>query len=123
MLDKLQKEPLGDGKYKTHLRFLGKQNKLGQLYLSRNAGFEPSQFPDQDNVNTCLKSIETLFRLNKPATISTHRVNYIGWLHPENREETLRQLKILLAEIVKRWPDVEFMTSDELGDLILASKK
>ncbi len=123
VLDKLQKEPLGDGKYKTHIRFLGKQNKLGQIYLSRNGGFEPSQFPDQDNVNACLKSIEMAFRLHKPATISTHRVNYIGWLHPENREETLRQLKVLLGEIIKRWPEVEFITSDELGDLILAGKK
>ncbi|HPG34150.1 MAG TPA: hypothetical protein PLM34_09855 [Lentimicrobium sp.] len=82
MLDKLQKEPLGNGMYKTHLRYLGKQNKLGQIYMSRNAGFEPSQFPDQDNVNVCLKSIELAFKLHKPATISTHRVNYIGWLHP-----------------------------------------
>ncbi|GAB1405518.1 hypothetical protein MASR1M74_26990 [Lentimicrobium sp.] len=123
MLDKLQKEPLGDGKYKTHLRYLGKRNKLGQIYLSRNAGFEPAQFPNQDNVNTCLKSIEMAFRLHKPVTISTHRVNYIGWLHPENRENTLHQLKILLAQIIQRWPEVEFLTSDELGDLIESGKK
>jgi len=123
MLDKLQKEPLGDGKYKTHLRFLGKRNKHGQVYLSRNGGFEPAQFPEQDNVNACLKGIDMAFRLHKPATISTHRVNYIGWLHPENREQTLRQLKVLLREIIKRWPDVEFMTSDELGDLIISGEK
>lgn len=123
MLDKLQKEPLGDGKYKTHIRFLGKRNKLGQVYLSRNGGFEPAQFPEQDNVNACLKGIDMAFRLHKPATISTHRVNYIGWLHPENREQTLRQLKVLLREIIKLWPDVEFMTSDELGDLIISGEK
>lgn len=123
MLDKLQKEPLGDGKYKTHIRFLGNKNKHGQIYLSRNGGFEPSQFPDQDNVNVCLKNIELAFKLNKPATISTHRVNYIGWLHPENREMTLKQLKMLLREINKKWPEVEFMTSDELGDLIASGKQ
>lgn len=123
MLDKLQKEPLGDGKYKTHIRFLGKKNKHGQIYLSRNGGFEPSQFPRQDNVNACLRSIDMAFKLHKPATISTHRVNYIGWLHPENRENTLKQLKMLLREINKKWPEVEFMTSDELGDLISSGKK
>ncbi|MPL81726.1 hypothetical protein SDC9_27656 [bioreactor metagenome] len=123
MLDKFQKEPLGDGKYKMHIRYLGKKNKHGQIYLSRNGGFEPSQFPGQDNVNACLRSIDMAFKLHKPATISTHRVNYIGWLHPENREETLRQLYVLLGEIIKRWPEVEFMTSDELGDLILADKE
>lgn len=122
MLDKLQKEPLGNGKYKTHLRYLGRKNKLGQIYMSRNAGFEPAQFPEMDNVNMCLSTIEHAFRLHKPATISTHRVNYIGWLHPENREETLRQLKSLLNEILKRWPEVEFLTSVELGDQIAGSK-
>jgi hypothetical protein len=122
LLDKLQKEPLGNGKYKTHIRFLGKKNKHDQIYMSRNAGFEPSQFPDKDNVNACLKSIEMLFNLHKPVTISTHRVNYIGWLYPENRNESLRQLNRLLAEILIRWPEVEFLTSVELGDIMLAEK-
>lgn len=123
MLDKLQKEPLGDGKYKTHLRYLGKKNKLGQIYMSRNAGFEPTQFPGQDNIDLCLKSISMAFKLKKPATISTHRVNYIGWLEPANRDLTLRQLKELLTRILQNWPDVEFMTSDQLGEIILESQK
>jgi hypothetical protein len=118
MLDKLQKEPLGNGKYKTHLRYLGRKNKLGQIYMSRNAGFEPSQFPGKDNINLCLHSIETMFKLRKPATISTHRVNYIGWLDQSNRDSTLSQLDLLLKQILLRWPDVEFMTTDQLGDLI-----
>lgn len=122
MLDKLQKEPLGNGVYKTHLRYLGKKNKFGQIYMSRNAGFEPSQFPDKDNINLCLRSIETMFKLKKPATISTHRVNYIGWLDQTNRDNTLSQLNHLLKQIVSRWPDVEFMTTDQLGELILESR-
>lgn len=123
MLDKLQKEPLGNGKYRTHLRYLGKRNNSGQIYLSRNAGFEPAQFPGQDNIGLCLKAIDRAFRLKKPATISTHRVNYIGWLEPENRENTLNQLKELLRRILKQWPDAEFMTSVQLGDLIAKSGK
>lgn len=123
MLDKLQKEPLGNGKYKTHLRYLGKKNQYGQIYMSRNAMFEPSQFPNIDNINHCLSSIATAFRLHKPATISTHRVNYIGWLDAKNSDNTLKQLKALLAKILQQWPGVEFITSNQLGDLILESRK
>ena len=32
--------------------------------------------------------------------------------------ESFRRLRELLAGILRRWPDAEFMTSDELGDLI-----
>ncbi len=125
---KKQREPLGNGQYRVNTRFLGNKNQFGQIYLTRNCFFEPSangdEAPmDRDWVDTCLHEIEIAFRWHKPATISSHRVNYIGWLHPENRDNSLRQLKKLLAEIIKRWPDVEFMTSEELGDLIADSKK
>jgi len=62
--------------------------------------------------------IEQVFSCHKPAIISTHRVNYIGALHPENRERSLKLLKQLLQLIKKKWPDVEFLTSWELSVLI-----
>jgi hypothetical protein len=71
-----------------------------------------------DWIGNCLKEIEIAFRWNKPAVISTHRVNYIGYLVPENRERSLKQLEVLLSSMLKRWPDIEFMTTSELGDLI-----
>lgn len=121
---KKQLEPLGDGKYKTNTRFLGDKNHFSQVYLTRNCFFEPSATgfvvsQDRNWVDSCLKEIEIAFRWHKPATISSHRVNYIGFLHPENREKGLKALSQLLDEIIKRWPDVEFMTSVELGDLIV----
>jgi hypothetical protein len=124
---KKQQEPLGNGQYKVNTRFLGDVNKFGQIYLTRNCFFEPSAngfeaSADWDWVDSCLHEIEIAFRWHKPATISSHRVNYIGWLHPENRENSLRQLKKLLTQIIKRWPDVEFLTSEELGDLISSQK-
>jgi hypothetical protein len=118
MLDKFQKEPLGNEKYKSHIRWLGKRNKFNQLALSRNARFEPSDDPTKDWINSCLKDIELAFRWKKPATISTHRVNYIGFLDEENRRRNLILLKKLLEEILNKWPDVEFMTSVELGEII-----
>lgn len=125
---KRQEEPLGNGETKINTRFIGNQNQYGQIYLTRNCFFEPAatgyEVPaNYDWLNYCLKEIEIAFRWHKPATISSHRVNYIGYLHPENREKGLKALSQLLGEIIKRWPDVEFMTSVELGDLIASSKK
>ena len=125
---KKQREPLGNGQYKTNTRFVGDKNQYGQIYLTRNCFFEPAatgfEVPENyDWLNYCLKEIEIAFRWHKPATISSHRVNYIGYLHPENREKGLKALSQLFGEIIKRWPDVEFMTSVELGDLIASTKQ
>ena len=118
---KIQSEPLGEGKYKKHFRYLGKKNRLGQMYLTRNCFFEPisEEFPkERDWVASCLKEIEIAFNCHKPATISSHRVNYMGTINPENRAEGLKKLDQLLGAIIKKWPDVEFITSMELGDII-----
>lgn len=124
---KKQKEPLGNGQYKINTRFIGDKNQYGQIYITRNCFFEPSSSgfekpANTDWINNCLKEIEIAFRWRKPAIISSHRVNYIGYLHPENRERSLKQLSELLGKMLKRWPDIEFMTSPELGDLITSKK-
>ena len=117
MLEKWQKEPKGNGRFKNRFHYLGQKNKHGVTFLSRNAGFEPSA-GHEDWVNKCLADISFAFKMKKPVTISTHRVNYIGFLDPANRERSLRLLKELLGNILKNWPEVEFMTSVELGNLI-----
>lgn len=123
---KIQHEPQGNGVYKKNIRFIGSNNKLGQVYLTRNCFFEPSSMEHSANtdwVGNCMREIESAFRWGKPATISSHRVNYIGFLYPENRERGLKQLNELLMKMLKKWPDIEFMTSVELGNTILNSKK
>lgn len=119
---KLQKYPLGDGKFKTEFNWLGKRNKLGQIYLTRNCGFEPSDPQHTDWVDSCMSEIQNAFFWNKPAVISSHRVNYAGFINPENAISGLRELNRLLKCILTKWPEVEFMTSIELGDLISISK-
>ena len=119
--EKIQREPLGNGQYRKNLRFLGKKNSLGQMYLTRNCVFEPSSLEssaDIDWVGNCLKEIEVAFRWHKPAIITSHRVNYVGFLHPENRDRGLKNLDELLRRMLMKWPDIEFMTSVELGDLM-----
>ena len=119
---KIQLEPQGIGTNKKVYHWLGQQNQHSQLYITRNCFFEPSQ-EGKEWVSSCLSDIATAFRWNKPAVISSHRVNYIGSLYPENRERGLKQLKLLLQSIVKTWPSAEFCTSSELGDIIAASRK
>lgn len=116
-VSKIQIEPLGDRNFKKHFHWLGKKNKHGQTCLTRNAFFEPNA-PGKDWHNDCLTEIHYAFKWNKPAVISSHRTNYIGSLNPKNRDLSLDALKKLLTEILKRWPDVKFVTSTQLGDII-----
>jgi len=96
--------------------YIGQRNHLSQWYLTRNAYFEPCLLPEgTDNVGYCLKRMEIAFKLKKPAIIASHRLNYIGGIHPENRDTNLKLFKDLLVKIIQKWPNVEFMTSDELG--------
>jgi hypothetical protein len=114
---KLQSEPQAAGQYKKHFHWLGQKNKNQQYYITRNCFFEPSN-TSKDWVASCLLDIENAFKWKKPAVISSHRLNYIGGLNEKNRASGLKDLNRLLSEIQKRWPDVEFMTSSQLGDLI-----
>lgn len=116
-ISKFQIEPLGDGKYKKNFHWIGKKNKYLQTYLTRNAFFEPNA-PGKDWHSDCLNEIHYAFKWNKPAVISSHRTNFIGSLNAKNREESLMALKKLLKEVLKRWPDVRFITSTQLGDII-----
>lgn len=110
--------PLGAGKVKKVNRYWGDTNSLGQIYWRRNATFEPSRNQDFDWVNSCLKEIEIAFRVGKPAVINTHRVNFSGGIDPSNRDKSLNKLKVLLNAVKKKWPEVEFMNSEQLGQVV-----
>ncbi len=111
-----QREP-SSGQINIKKYNLGESNKYQQIYLKRNCIFEPSFYP-ADWVGSCLKDISTAFLFNKPAIIESHRLNYIGLIDPKNREKNLILLHNLLKEILKRWPDIEFITTVDLGNLI-----
>lgn len=115
---KIHTEVLGEGKTKKHFRYIGKKNKTGQIFLTRNAFFEPNQGTNKDHVDSCLKEIEIAFKYKKPAVISSHRCNYIGSLNPANRDHGIKELDKLLNTILKKWPEVEFLSSSQLGDLV-----
>ena len=96
---------------------MGEQNKCGQYYLTRNCCFEQTQDISL-GFDRCFHDLTCCFELNEPAIISTHRLNFVGELEVKNRDKNLFEFKRLLQAIVQKYPDVEFMSSDELGDVI-----
>jgi len=118
----IKKEHQGNGKYKTVISYTGKKNALGMIFLVRNVVFEPVDRNGFDWVGFTLKQIETAFKWNQPAIISSHRVNFCGHISSGNRSIGINSLKTLLKEIVRKWPGVEFMSAHEVGDLIQKQK-
>ena len=122
--NRIQNSPnIKTGKIKKIKHFLGKENIYKQIYLVRNVFFEPCTNMKKDWVNDCFWDVRTAFFCKKPVVISTHRVNYVGGLCLKNRERGNILLREFLLKIVEKYPDVEFMTSVQLGDLIKKSKK
>ena len=115
-----QKIPLDDDTTVKYARrcFQGSKSRSGLVRLMRNCYFEPSTKRHFDFVDDCLHRIDIAFRWGKAANICSHRVNFIGSIFPENTDRNLPELRRLLQEIVKRWPDVEFISSDQLGHII-----
>lgn len=112
--------PLDDDKTKkTSWRgFQGTKTKAGLIRTLRNCFWEPSTKENYDWYSDCLKRIEIAFKHGKAANICAHRLNFIGSIDSKNTDRTLPEFKRLLQSIVNRWPDVEFMTSDQLGEII-----
>lgn len=113
------KEPLEDGSYRFNSNNLGEENIFGQKYLVRNATFEPALVNGTDPVRDCLRDISVAFRMQKPALISSHRLNYVGFIDEQNRDKNLKMFDSLLSEIIKKWPEVEFFNSVQLGKLMV----
>ncbi|MDI1318533.1 hypothetical protein [Flavobacterium sp.] len=111
----LRNEHQGLNVFKKSFNYSGKKTKEGLTIMVRNVVFEPTEDRGVDWVLFAMKQIETAFRWNKPAIISSHRVNFCGHIEEQNREKGLDALKSLLHQIVKKWPDVEFMSADELA--------
>ncbi len=88
------------------------------ISLVRNVQFEPTLFNNKlKTLNLCLNQIKWAFLFGKPAIIDTHRLNYVSGLSEVNRDENLKLLKQLINEIIKKWPEVEFESTENLSKL------
>lgn len=111
---------LGNGNYQMEKHTLGDGDNM--KVIVRNVVFEPTTARISNWVDFSFKQIEAAFFWKKPANISSHRVNFCGHIDEENRKVGLTALKQLLDKIVNRWPEVEFISADQLGDIISKEK-
>lgn len=110
-------------KYNKKYHYLGQKNIYKQRYLLRNCSFEPALYKNNNPIEYTLNSIASAFKWKKPAIISSHRINYIGSIYENNRTDNLMLLNNLIKNILKQWPDAEFISSDKLGDIIVADEQ
>mgnify|MGYP006267852059 CR=1 FL=1 len=94
----------------------------GLRYWRRNCTFEPYKNMNHDHVDQCLKEISIAFRCGKPAVISSHRINYTSRISSEISDRALFDLSRLLGTIVKKWPDVRFINSSQLANIMKEPK-
>ena len=97
---------------------LGRRRGQGHVSIVRNVVFEPNNDPAFDSVGHALNQVAAAFRWRKPAIISSHRVNFCGHIEENNRRFGLDALRRLLQGIVQRWPDVQFISADDLVERI-----
>lgn len=110
-----------DGRRRYKIHFSGQRSATGLIYYTRNCAFEPSA-KEYTGIEHTIMQIAAAFRWGKPALISTHRVNFVGGINSKSREFGLLELKKLLKEIVRRWPDVEFIGLGSLLNLYAINK-
>lgn len=97
---------------------LGRRRGQGHVSLVRNVVFEPTNDRSFDSAGLALDQVAAAFRWRKPAIISSHRVNFCGHIEEDNRAFGLDALRRLLQGIVQRWPDVQFISANELVERI-----
>ena len=59
---------------------LGKSSLPEIVYLNHQIQLQ------NDCVDSCIKEIEIAFKWQKPAVISSHRVNYVGFINQDNAD-------------------------------------
>lgn len=116
-LDLVRNEHQGWGQYKRTFNYTGKKTPEGLQVMVRNVVFEPTEERGLDWTAFALQQIEAAFRWNRPAIISSHRVNFCGHIDPHNRAKGLAELKKLLQAIVQKWPDVQFLGASDLAKI------
>jgi hypothetical protein len=89
----------------------GELSKSGQMYLVRNAYFEPMLGHTPMRLVNITKEHA---RLGRPCLVEMHRINFIGTA--EKCHASLCVLQAALEQLQETFPEMRFMTSLELAD-------
>lgn len=105
----------GGGRSRFEANIPWAMSAASMLNIIRNVVFEPSMQSTDESVRRAIDQIRNAFMWRKPAIISSHRVNFSGHINEENRKQGIKSLKLLLSSIKINWPDVEFISVDDLA--------
>jgi hypothetical protein len=88
----------------------GESGDGGARYLVRDIYFEPIL---GHRAEQALTEIRRRWRLGRPALLEMHRSNFLseGSVH----QHSLQELERLLDSVLREWPQVRFMSTEELG--------
>ncbi len=92
--------------------------------MVRNVQFEPSKdlfykkqgINQTDQLSTAKIQIQKAFAKNQIAIVDTHRVNYVSSRNEENTNYGINQLGKLISYLVQQYPDIQFMSTQNLTD-------
>lgn len=100
------------GRMKLH--YMGERDPSGMFYTVRNCMLEPKVGFEQ-----CVSQIEKSFQFGLPAVISSHRLNYTSRISSNIRDNRLAMLNRVLEYVTTKFPNVQFLSSDNLALRIL----
>lgn len=89
------------------------EKRNGLMLGIRNCFFEPSTTKNF-HISDLMKEVDSAFRKNKIAVISSHRINYVSGIDVNNRDKNLQLLDRFFEELIQTYPDIVFMSSDQL---------
>ena len=113
----------GSYRLRRKIHYTGQTNKCDQSYTVRNCDYEPAYHQNPEEcADACFNQICRSFRVRKPAIINSHRFNYISSINPNNAQRNLKGLRSLLIRVKKRFPEVEFITTVDLLNIIRGEK-
>lgn len=98
----------------NNINKIRKNNTSDRIIQVRNVGFEPATGENYDWLNKTIRQIEIAFLMNRPAIISTHRLNYISSINPKNASDNLKILNQLIKFVLNKWPNVSFLKTSQL---------
>jgi hypothetical protein len=95
------------------LLYNGQSGDGNVIYLVRDVYFEPAFGHTADRA---LAALEDRTELGRPALFETHRFNFLATDQDKNR--SMMELRRLLQLALERFPDVAFLSSGELADIL-----
>jgi len=93
--------------------------QLGLTYLVRNAKLDPLGMPGSETefgFSEARAAVETAWRNNQPAIVSTHRKNFAS-LDEEEDKNSWQQFEAFLGWVAREHPDAVYMTDYEVVQL------